>query len=137
MKQRGIYILIILFFTAAAGKAQTDSSRVFEIYGFAQMDFGYNFNQVNPEYYDAMRPSRLPAYENQFGTDGNTYFSVRQSRFGVKSSMPTNSGNLKRFLTLICMVLGLMPEKLQSGFDMPMASLAILAQDKPKVHSWI
>jgi len=95
MKLRGICILLILFITVAAGKAQTDSSKVFEVYGFAQMDFGYNFNQVNPEYYDAMRPSRLPAYENQFGTDGNTYFSVRQSRFGVKYSMPSKFGEFK------------------------------------------
>ena len=95
MKQRGIYILLILFLTAAAAQAQTDSSKVFEVYGFAQMDFGYNFNQVNPQYYDAMRPSRLPAYKNQFGTDGNTYFSVRQSRFGVKSSIPTKFGEFK------------------------------------------
>jgi hypothetical protein len=85
MKQKEIYILIILILTATAGQAQTDSSKVFEVYGFVQMDFGYNFNQVDPQYYDAMRPSRLPAYANQFGTDGNTYFSVRQSRFGVKS----------------------------------------------------
>ena len=95
MKKRGMYVLLILLLTATAGKGQTDSSKVFEIYGFAQMDFGYNFNQVDPQYYDAMRPSRLPAYENQFGTDGNTYFSVRQSRFGVKSSLPTKFGEFK------------------------------------------
>jgi hypothetical protein len=95
MKKIASLILLIPFLTVLAGKAQTDSSKVFEVYGFAQMDFGYNFNQVNPEYYDAMRPSRLPAYENQFGTDGNTYFSVRQSRFGVKYSMPTKFGEFK------------------------------------------
>jgi hypothetical protein len=75
--------------------AQVDSTKVFEIYGFAQTDFGYNFNQVNPQWYDVMRPSRLPAYENQFGTDGNFYFSARKTRFGVKSSMPTKFGEFK------------------------------------------
>ena len=38
---------------------------------------------------------------------------------------------------LICMVLVLMPGKLQFGFAMLMASLDILEQDKPKVHLWI
>jgi hypothetical protein len=95
MKANRLFLILAFLFFAAIGKAQVDSSKVFEVYGFAQMDFGYNFNQVNPEYYDAMRPSRLPAYENQFGTDGNTYFSVRQSRFGVQSSIPTKFGEFK------------------------------------------
>ena len=95
MKQKGFFILVVLVTTIASVAGQVDSSRVFEVYGFAQMDVGYNFNQVNPQYYDAMRPSRLPAYKNEFGTDGNTYFSVRQSRFGVKSSIPTKFGEFK------------------------------------------
>jgi hypothetical protein len=95
MKKSRILLIILLLFLASAGQAQTDSSKVFEVYGFAQTDLGYNFNQVNPDYYDAMRPSRLPAKENEFGTDGNAYFSVRQTRFGVKSSMPTKLGEFK------------------------------------------
>ena len=89
-----LFILLLLSYTSL-GLAQVDSSKVFEVYGFAQTDFGYNFNQVNPQYYDAMRPSRLPAYDNEFGTDGNVYFSVRQTRFGVRSSMPTKFGEFK------------------------------------------
>ena len=40
-------------------------------------------------------PIKLPSYENEFGADGNAYFSVRQTRFGVKSEMPTSMGALK------------------------------------------
>jgi hypothetical protein len=42
-----------------------------------------------------VRPTKLPAYANQFGADGNTYFSVRQTRFGAKSEVPTSLGTLK------------------------------------------
>lgn len=95
MKRNAILLISLLLSLAGKGLAQVDSTKVFEIYGFAQTDFGYNFNQVNPQWYDVMRPSRLPAYENQFGTDGNFYFSARQTRFGVKSSMPTKWGEFK------------------------------------------
>ena len=90
------HLLVIALLSAGIfAKAQTDSAFHFEIYGFAQADMGYNFNQVNPEYYDAMRPSRLPAYENQFGTDGNTYFSARQTRLGFKTAANTKFGEFK------------------------------------------
>jgi hypothetical protein len=95
MKRNRLLLILGALFFVSAGKAQVDSTRVFEVYGFAQTDLGYNFNQVNPQYYDAMRPSRLPKVENEFGTDGNAYFSVRQTRFGVKSSMPTKLGEFK------------------------------------------
>jgi len=95
MKHYTFFLVTLLLSLAAKGLAQVDSTKVFEFYGFAQTDFGYNFNQVNPQWYDVMRPSRLPAYENQFGTDGNFYFSARQTRFGVKSSMPTKFGEFK------------------------------------------
>ena len=32
--------------------------------------------------------------EDQYGTDGNAYFSVRQTRFGVKSGTQTGLGEL-------------------------------------------
>ncbi|MEI8007577.1 MAG: DcaP family trimeric outer membrane transporter [Bacteroidota bacterium] len=89
------FILMLLCWISAARAQEADSSKWFEVYGFAQTDMGYNFNQVNPQWYDVMRPSKLPSYKNEFGTDGNFYFSVRQSRFGVKTSMPTKWGEFK------------------------------------------
>jgi hypothetical protein len=65
-----------------------------EIYGFAQTDIGYDFNQVDPDWFDVLRVTKLPRYENEFGEDGRTYFSVRQSRFGVKGLVPTKIGEI-------------------------------------------
>jgi hypothetical protein len=67
----------------------------FEIYGFAMMDAGYNIKQIDPLWFDVMRPTKLPTVANQFGTDGNAYFSVRQSRLGFKGWIPTDMGELK------------------------------------------
>jgi DcaP outer membrane protein len=66
-----------------------------DIYGFAQMDAGYDFKQVNPDWFDVVRPTKLPAFANEFGANGNAFFSVRQTRFGVKSEVPTSLGPLK------------------------------------------
>jgi hypothetical protein len=65
------------------------------IYGFAMVDMGQNFTQINPNWFDTMRVSRLPKYENEFGEDNSTFAGVRQSRFGVKASVPTGLGELK------------------------------------------
>jgi DcaP outer membrane protein len=66
-----------------------------DIYGFAMTDAGYDFKQVDPNWFDVVRPTKLPSKENEFGADGNTYFSVRQTRFGAKSEVPTKMGALK------------------------------------------
>ncbi len=55
-------------------------------------DVIYNFNQIHPDYFDVVRPSQLPSFKGEYGTDGNTFFSVRQSTFGVKSYTPTRLG---------------------------------------------
>ncbi len=65
-----------------------------DFYGFVMLDSGYDFGQVNPNWYDVERPTQLPSYANQFAPSGNVYASVRQTRFGVKSSTPTKFGDL-------------------------------------------
>ena len=67
----------------------------FEVYGFAMLDAGYQFKQNDPAWFDVVRPVKLPSFEDEFAPDGNTYFGVRQSRLGVKSSTPTKYGELK------------------------------------------
>jgi hypothetical protein len=75
---------------------QSNQAKPFlDLYGFAQMDAGYDFNQVHPDWFDVVRPTKLPSFKNEFGSDGNTYFSVRQTRFGAKSEVPTKLGTLK------------------------------------------
>jgi len=66
-----------------------------EFYGFVMTDAGYNQRAIDPDWFDVQRPTKLDAFPNQFGHEGNTFFSVRQTRFGVKSWLPTEKGMLK------------------------------------------
>jgi hypothetical protein len=75
---------------ATAQAAQKNAN--LEIYGFILTDVIYDFKQMDPKWYDVPRPTKLPAYKNQFGPDGQLYFSVRQTRFGLKSYVPTPLG---------------------------------------------
>ncbi len=65
------------------------------IYGHVMMDSGYEFGQSDPNWFDVMRPTKLASSPGQFAPDGKAYFSVRQTRFGVKNSTSTGLGNLK------------------------------------------
>lgn len=66
-----------------------------EIYGSIFTDVGYDFNTIDPLWYDVMRPTKLPSFENEFAPAGKVFFGVRQTRFGVKSSSFTGIGELK------------------------------------------
>jgi len=81
----------------APAKAQDNAKgeSTFQIYGFAMMDSGYQFKQNHPDWFDVIRPTKLPSFPNEFAPNGKTYFGVRQSRLGVKSSTPTKYGELK------------------------------------------
>lgn len=65
-----------------------------DVYGFIMLDAGYDTKQVDPSWYDVLRPTKLPSYKDEFGADGNTYFGVRQTRIGVKTTTPTEHGDL-------------------------------------------
>ena len=73
----------------------TAQGTTFDLYGFIMMDAGYDFKQTDPAWFDVIRTTKLPAFEDQFGADGNTYFSVRQTRFGVKTLTPTDLGDFR------------------------------------------
>ena len=87
--------LLCLPVIAAAQSQTQDPKPSLEVYGFAMLDFGQNFNTINPNWFDTMRLTRLPKFEGQFGEDGNTFAGVRQSRLGVRTSTPTDLGELK------------------------------------------
>ena len=91
-------LLVSIFFLGQfLCTAQDDPNkvRVLEVYGFVMADAGYNFDQISPNWFDAMRINRLPTYKNQYGSDGNTFFGVRQTRFGVRGWTQTPVGELK------------------------------------------
>jgi hypothetical protein len=86
---RSLFIWLPLFSFAQQKKDTV------EVYGFILTDAGYNFNTIDPDWFDVMRPTKLPKYRNQFGTSGNYFISVRQTRLGVRSSTQTKWGELK------------------------------------------
>src|SRR4030095_13933537 len=81
----------------SVGWAQTTSTRKPEmtIYGFAMLDIGKNFKTIHPNWFDTMRVTKLPSFAGQYGEDNSTFAGVRQTRFGVKSTVPTSMGDLK------------------------------------------
>ena len=50
---------------AAAGKSGVD------LYGFIETGMIADFNTMNPQWYDMMRPTKLPAFQDQWGLNGN------------------------------------------------------------------
>jgi hypothetical protein len=76
---------------AAAARAE-DTGRSFEIYGFAEADYIQDIGgRLDPDWDDAFRPSKI-CFDGACGEDGQASISVKQSRFGVKGTMPTGSG---------------------------------------------
>jgi DcaP outer membrane protein len=84
---------------AAAPATQTQapptSEPRLELYGYVMTDFGYDIDQINPDWFDVMRPTKLPAFKYEFGRNGRTFTGVRQTRNGVKGYQPTKYGELK------------------------------------------
>jgi hypothetical protein len=66
-----------------------------ELYGFAMLDMGYQTKQNDPNWFDVLRPTKLPAFKDQYGEDGRWFAGVRQSRLGVKATTPTSLGDIK------------------------------------------
>jgi hypothetical protein len=67
----------------------------FEIYGFAQVDFIQDFQRVRPDWTATLRPTRIPTVEGLYGANGESIFSVRQSRLGFRGSLPAGAHDLK------------------------------------------
>jgi hypothetical protein len=63
-------------------KGQDDSNKAHEIQGLILLDGGNNVNQIETDENDIVHPSKLPISKNQYGTNGDFFFSVRQIRQG-------------------------------------------------------
>ncbi len=72
----------------------TDGEWNLNIYGHAMLDMGYQTGTNDPNWFDVVRPTKLPSFEGEFDPEGNWFSSVRQSRLGVKSKVPTRYGDL-------------------------------------------
>jgi hypothetical protein len=79
----------------AAQAAAAPAGPRLDLYGFAMLDMGYQAGQNHPDWFDVLRPTKLPAFENEFGEDGRFFAGVRQTRFGAKGYLPTDVGEVK------------------------------------------
>lgn len=77
---------------AASTAVAADDQKSFEVYGFAQLDYIQDFGRVDPDWESTLRPTRIPTSGEPFGSDGQAILSVRQSRLGVKATLPTAAG---------------------------------------------
>ena len=85
--------IIVLGFTQPARAA---SNGELQIYGFAQGDYTYDGNRVDPAWDDALRPTKIPTTPGTFGSNGQSSFSAKQSRFGVSGDVPVNENSGRR-----------------------------------------
>jgi len=91
----GILLAGLWASTARAQQPTPEPKPSMEIYGFAMLDMGHDFEQINPDWFDTLRVTKLPSFKDEFGKDNNTFAGVRQSRLGVKTTTPTSLGELK------------------------------------------
>src|SRR3954453_21613793 len=78
----------------AQSGAPADTTPKLDIYGFGQADMITDFKRNDPNWFDVNRTTKLPSNAFQFGKDGHTWLSARQSRFGVKGVVPTRRGDV-------------------------------------------
>lgn len=96
MLKRGFALTVLCLLCAISSNAQTPATGPrLTISGFAMMDTGIDFGSSHPDWFDVMRPTKLPSFENEFGKDGRWFAGVRQTRFGVKGFIPTDAGEIK------------------------------------------
>ena len=90
----GVILIVLCVFGALSSSAQAQThTPSLRIYGFAMLDAGYQFKQNHPDWFDVVRPTKLPAFDREFGEDGHFYTGVRQTRLGFKGNIPTSSGD--------------------------------------------
>jgi hypothetical protein len=66
-----------------------------ELFGQLVTDVIYDFEQNNPAWFDVVRPTKLPAFTDEFGRDGRMHYSVRPMRLGVRTAIPTTLGQVR------------------------------------------
>lgn len=86
--------------TPAEDSKAVEPDGSFSIYGFVQTDLIQDFNRVDPDWNSSLRPSKIPTQEGIYGDDGETIFSVKQTRLGFLSDYPTTYGDFKTKLEI-------------------------------------
>ena len=79
---------------APASSQEVVRKPTFEVYGFAQVDLIQDFQRVRPDWNATLRPTRIPTEEGLYGANGESILSARQSRLGVRGSLPAGEYDL-------------------------------------------
>jgi len=79
---------------AAVRAEDAERKPTFEVYGFAQVDYIQDFDRMPPDWNATLRPTRIPTVEGLYGSPGEAIFSARQSRLGVRGSLPAGAYDL-------------------------------------------
>ena len=96
-----------------------------------------NFNQINPNWFDTMRVTKLPSFEDQFGKDGSTFAGVRQSRLGVQVHDADRARRARRRRSSSsCSAPASTRARRRSACGTPTASSARSAPARPGARSW-
>ena len=72
--------------SAGSPDANASSKLSVDVYGFVQADGIYDFKRVDPNWEDTLRVTTIPTQSGSYGNNGDTVFSVRQSRLGIKGN---------------------------------------------------
>lgn len=64
------------------------------LYGHVQLDGIHDFKRVDPTWESTLRPSTIPTVKGEFGTDGQTIISVKQTQFGFRGKTATPFGQV-------------------------------------------
>lgn len=75
-----------------ASRPRTEDETWVELNGWVNFDLIYDFKRVDPVWESTLRPSTIPTTPGQFGSDGKTIYSVRQTRLGLSGGMDTRIG---------------------------------------------
>jgi hypothetical protein len=132
-------VMAAAFAVCAAGSRvrAEDTSAKIELYGFAMLDMGYDFNANDPDWFDVMRPTKLPAFDKEFGEDGRFYSGVRQSRLGVKSWIPTTHGEIYAIFEFELFGTGVTLGRRRFACAKRTVNGRVSAPGRPGARSWI
>ncbi len=122
---------------AQAAAAQPESKTRLEISGFAMLDMGYDFETNDQLWFDVVRPTKLPAFEGEFGEDGRFYSGSGKAVSASGATRPPTWASSGRSSSSSCSARALTLDRRHSGCAMHGASSGSSAPARPGARSWI
>ncbi len=130
------WIPLFLLSCCVAGPVAA-SDTVFDFYGHVMLDAGYDINQIHPDWYDVMRPTKLPSYENEFGrTATSSSASGRRGSACGPRRPPISASSEDDSSSGSCSGWAPMPGRPRCGCATRTESWASSEPARPGAHSW-